>query len=50
MQGSFYSLFFFDGTGIWAQGFVLEKQVLLGGKGGGGGKGEKWPKLCMHIW
>jgi hypothetical protein len=22
----------------------------VGGKGGGGGKGEKWPKPCMHIW
>jgi hypothetical protein len=22
----------------------------VGGKGGGGGRGEKWPKLCMHIW
>jgi hypothetical protein len=20
------------------------------GKGGGGGRGEKWPKHCMHIW
>jgi hypothetical protein len=20
------------------------------GKGGGGGRGEKWPKPCMHIW
>jgi hypothetical protein len=22
----------------------------VGGKGGGGGRGEKWPKHCMHIW
>jgi hypothetical protein len=22
----------------------------LGGKGGGGGRGKKWPKHCMHIW
>jgi hypothetical protein len=22
----------------------------VGGKGGGGGRGEKWPKSCMHIW
>jgi hypothetical protein len=22
----------------------------VGGKGGGGGKGEKWPKSSMHIW
>jgi hypothetical protein len=22
----------------------------MGGKGGGGGRGEKWPKPCMHIW
>jgi hypothetical protein len=22
----------------------------VGGKGGGGGSGEKWPKPCMHIW
>jgi hypothetical protein len=22
----------------------------LGGKGGGGGRGEKWTKPCMHIW
>jgi hypothetical protein len=22
----------------------------VGGKGGGGGRGEKWPKPCMHIW
>jgi hypothetical protein len=21
----------------------------VGGKGGGGGRGEKWPKYCMHI-
>jgi hypothetical protein len=22
----------------------------VGGKGGGGGRGVKWPKPCMHIW
>jgi hypothetical protein len=22
----------------------------VGGKGGGGSRGEKWPKPCMHIW
>jgi hypothetical protein len=22
----------------------------VGGKGGGGGRREKWPKHCMHIW
>jgi hypothetical protein len=22
----------------------------VGGTGGGGGRGEKWPKHCMHIW
>jgi hypothetical protein len=22
----------------------------VGGKGGGGGREEKWPKPCMHIW
>jgi hypothetical protein len=22
----------------------------VGGKGGGGGRGEKWPKPSMHIW
>jgi hypothetical protein len=22
----------------------------VGGTGGGGGRGEKWPKPCMHIW
>jgi hypothetical protein len=22
----------------------------VGGKGGGGGRGQKWPKTCMHIW
>jgi hypothetical protein len=22
----------------------------VGGKGGGEGRGEKWPKPCMHIW
>jgi hypothetical protein len=22
----------------------------VGGKGGGGGSGEKWPKHCMHVW
>jgi hypothetical protein len=22
----------------------------VGGKGGGGGWGEKWTKPCMHIW
>jgi hypothetical protein len=22
----------------------------VGGEGGGGGRGEKWPKHCMHIW
>jgi hypothetical protein len=22
----------------------------VSGKGGGGGRGEKWPKPCMHIW
>jgi hypothetical protein len=22
----------------------------VGGKGGCGGRGEKWPKPCMHIW
>jgi hypothetical protein len=22
----------------------------VGGKGEGGGRGEKWPKPCMHIW
>jgi hypothetical protein len=22
----------------------------VGGKGGDGGRGEKWPKHCMHIW
>jgi hypothetical protein len=22
----------------------------VGGKGGGRGRGEKWPKPCMHIW
>jgi hypothetical protein len=22
----------------------------VGGKGGGGGRGEKWPKPYMHIW
>jgi hypothetical protein len=22
----------------------------VGGKGGGGGRGEKWPKPCMNIW
>jgi hypothetical protein len=22
----------------------------VGNKGGGGGRGEKWPKPCMHIW
>jgi hypothetical protein len=22
----------------------------VGGNGGGGGRGEKWPKPCMHIW
>jgi hypothetical protein len=22
----------------------------VGGKGGGGVRGEKWPKHCMHIW
>jgi hypothetical protein len=22
----------------------------VGGKVGGGGRGEKWPKPCMHIW
>jgi hypothetical protein len=22
----------------------------VGGKGGGGGRAEKWPKPCMHIW
>jgi hypothetical protein len=22
----------------------------VGGKGGGGGRGEKWTKPCMHIW
>jgi hypothetical protein len=22
----------------------------VGGKGGGGGSGEKWPKPCMHLW
>jgi hypothetical protein len=22
----------------------------VGGKRGGGGRGEKWPKPCMHIW
>jgi hypothetical protein len=22
----------------------------VGGKGGAGGRGEKWPKPCMHIW
>jgi hypothetical protein len=21
-----------------------------GGKGGGGGRVEKWPKQCTHIW
>jgi hypothetical protein len=22
----------------------------VGGKGGDGGRGEKWPKPCIHIW
>jgi hypothetical protein len=22
----------------------------VSGKGGGGGRGEKWSKPCMHIW
>jgi hypothetical protein len=22
----------------------------VGGKGGGGGSGEKWTNPCMHIW
>jgi hypothetical protein len=22
----------------------------VGGKGGVGGRGEKWTKPCMHIW
>jgi hypothetical protein len=22
----------------------------VGGKGGDGGRGEKWPKPCMYIW
>jgi hypothetical protein len=22
----------------------------VGGKGGSGGRGEKWTKPCMHIW
>jgi hypothetical protein len=22
----------------------------VGGKGAGGGRGEKWAKPCMHIW
>jgi hypothetical protein len=22
----------------------------VGGKGGGGGRGKKWTKPCMHIW
>jgi hypothetical protein len=22
----------------------------VGGKGGGGGRGEKWTNPCMHIW
>jgi hypothetical protein len=22
----------------------------VGCKGGDGGRGEKWPKPCMHIW
>jgi hypothetical protein len=22
----------------------------VGVKGGGGGRGEKWAKSCMHIW
>jgi hypothetical protein len=22
----------------------------VSGKGGGGGRGEKWTKPCMHIW
>jgi hypothetical protein len=22
----------------------------VGGKGGGGGRWEKWTKPCMHIW
>jgi hypothetical protein len=22
----------------------------VGGKGGEGDRGEKWPKHCMHIW
>jgi hypothetical protein len=22
----------------------------VGGKGGSGGRAEKWPKPCMHIW
>jgi hypothetical protein len=22
----------------------------VGGKGGGGSRGEKWPKPSMHIW
>jgi hypothetical protein len=22
----------------------------VGGKGGVGSRGEKWPKHCMHIW
>jgi hypothetical protein len=24
--------------------------LVVGGKGGGGGRGEKWTKPCMHIW
>jgi hypothetical protein len=22
----------------------------VGGKGGGGGRVEKWPEPCLHIW
>jgi hypothetical protein len=32
---------------IWHR---VQKIHWVGGKGGSGGRGEKWTKPCMHIW
>jgi hypothetical protein len=32
------------------KGWEGEGGGWVGGKGGGGVRGEKWPKPCMQIW
>jgi hypothetical protein len=39
-----------DQNKVYPQWAHIEKPLWVGGKGGGGGRGEKWTKPCMHIW